>query len=131
MRSPKLFLLRNFASGASCFGEAYRYRLLAVRDFCIATPAMKLTTLHFAHGALCFFAYQLSVFVCHIAIVLPRCIHREVSFCIFMRRLECRRYIARMTVYTFLAGFFMLTFLLFLAAMVLTVIYELFFKPRI
>jgi hypothetical protein len=30
-----------------------------------------------------------------------------------------------------LAGLFMLAFLLFLAAMVLTVIYELFFKPRV
>jgi len=36
-----------------------------------------------------------------------------------------------MTVFTFLAGFFMLAFLLFLASMVLTVIYELFFKPRV
>jgi hypothetical protein len=36
-----------------------------------------------------------------------------------------------MTIFTFLAGFFMVAFLLFLAAMVLTVVYELFFKPRL
>ena len=35
-----------------------------------------------------------------------------------------------MTLFTFLAGFFLFAFLLFLASMVLTVIYELFFKPR-
>jgi hypothetical protein len=36
-----------------------------------------------------------------------------------------------MSAFTLLAGFFLVAFLLFLAAMVLTVVYELFFKPRV
>jgi hypothetical protein len=54
-----------------------------------------------------------------------------VSFRSFTRHSEDTIYSMSMTTFSFLAGIFMLAFLLFLAGMVLTIIYELFFKPFI